>query len=110
MPSQPSLFQEFFIRQFPDGKALNGQLHLSAGELVTREEIRSVLWPEDTFVDFDHSLGTAVNKLREVLGDSASNPRFVETAPRRGYRFIAPVVAVNESEDTAAVSEASPAV
>ena len=77
------------------------------GELVTREELRSVLWPEDTFVDFDHSLGTAVNKLREVLGDSASNPRFVETAPRRGYRFIAPVVAINEGEDTPAVSAAS---
>jgi TolB-like protein/DNA-binding winged helix-turn-helix (wHTH) protein/Tfp pilus assembly protein PilF len=80
------------------------------GELVTREELRSALWPEDTFVDFDHSLGTAVNKLREVLGDSASNPRFVETAPRRGYRFIAPVVSVNDIEDTAAVSVASPAV
>ncbi len=80
------------------------------GELVTREELRSALWPEDTFVDFDHSLGTAVNKLREVLGDSASNPRFVETAPRRGYRFIAPVVAVNDGEDTTAVSEVSSAV
>ena len=80
------------------------------GELVTREELRSALWPEDTFVDFDHSLGTAVNKLREVLGDSAANPRFVETAPRRGYRFIAPVVAVNESEDTAAVSETPSAI
>lgn len=62
-----------------------------AGDVVTREELRNQLWPSDTFVDFDHSLNTAVNKLREVLGDSASKPRFVETLARRGYRFIAPV-------------------
>src|SRR3984957_212825 len=80
------------------------------GEVVTREELRRTLWPEDTFVDFDHSLGTAVNKLREVLGDSAANPRFVETAPRRGYRFIAPVVSVSDGEDTSAVIQTSPAV
>src|ERR1700677_3905398 len=61
------------------------------GEVVTREELRRPLWPEDPFVDFDHSRGTAINKLREVLGDSAANPRFVETLPRRGYRFIAPL-------------------
>jgi DNA-binding winged helix-turn-helix (wHTH) protein len=61
------------------------------GDLVTREEIRQKLWPADTFVDFDHSLNTAVNKLRETLGDSASNPRYIETLARRGYRFIAPV-------------------
>jgi TolB-like protein/DNA-binding winged helix-turn-helix (wHTH) protein len=76
------------------------------GEVVSREELRRILWPEDTFVDFDHSLGSAINKLREVLGDSAANPRFVETLPRRGYRFIAPVVAVGGSEDTPTVSEA----
>ena len=74
------------------------------GEVVTREELRSSLWPQDTFVDFDHSLGTAVNKLREVLGDSAANPRFVETLPRRGYRFIAPVV-FGGGEDTPVVRE-----
>jgi TolB-like protein/DNA-binding winged helix-turn-helix (wHTH) protein/Flp pilus assembly protein TadD len=74
------------------------------GEVVTREELRSSLWPQDTFVDFDHSLGTAVNKLREVLGDSATNPRFVETLPRRGYRFIAPVV-LGEGEDAPVVGE-----
>jgi cholera toxin transcriptional activator len=62
-----------------------------AGDLVTREELRQKLWPADTFVDFDHSLNTAVNKLRETLGDSASNPRYIETLARRGYRFIAPV-------------------
>ena len=61
------------------------------GEVVTREELRSQIWPEDTFVDFDNSLNTAINKLREALGDSAENPRFVETLPRRGYRFLAPV-------------------
>jgi DNA-binding winged helix-turn-helix (wHTH) protein len=61
------------------------------GELVTRDDLRSKLWSADTFVDFDHSLNTAVNKLREALGDVASNPRFVQTVARRGYRFIAPV-------------------
>ncbi len=59
------------------------------GEVVTREELQKRLWP-DTFVDVDHNLNTAINKIREVLGDSAESPRFVETSPRRGYRFIAP--------------------
>src|SRR5580658_6323005 len=76
------------------------------GEVVTREELRRTLWPEDTFVDFDHGLGTAVNKVREVLGDSASNPRFVETIPRRGYRFIAPVETIGESETAPATGQA----
>src|ERR1700688_385676 len=58
------------------------------GEVVSREEICRKLWQSDTFVDFDHSLGTAVNKIREALSDSAEHPRFVETMPRRGYRFI----------------------
>jgi len=61
------------------------------GELLTREEIRCKLWPADTFVDFDHSLNSAITRLREALGDSADAPRFVETLPRRGYRFIASV-------------------
>jgi TolB-like protein/DNA-binding winged helix-turn-helix (wHTH) protein len=61
------------------------------GELVGKEELRRRLWPDDTFVDFDHGLGSAINRLREALGDSAENPNFVETLPRRGYRFIAPV-------------------
>src|SRR5690349_14851305 len=60
-------------------------------EIVTRDDLRARLWPEDTFVDFDHSLNTAINKVRDVLGDTASNPRFLETLPKRGYRFIAPV-------------------
>src|ERR1051325_383008 len=62
-----------------------------AGEVVTREELQQKLWPSDTFVDFDHSLNTAINKVREALGASASSPRYVETLARRGYRFIAPV-------------------
>src|ERR1700720_1980779 len=78
------------------------------GEVVSREEVRRTLWPEDTFVDFDHSLGTAINKLREVLGDSAANPRFIETLPRRGYRFIAPVEAVGETDNPLVVTEAPP--
>lgn len=60
-----------------------------AGELVTREELRACLWPADTFVDFNHGLNAAVKKLRETLGDSAEDPQFIETLPRRGYRFIA---------------------
>src|SRR6266404_4879287 len=63
----------------------------NAGSVVTRDDLRQRIWPADTFVDFDHSLNTAVNKVRETLGDSASSPRFVETLARRGYRFIAPV-------------------
>ena len=62
-----------------------------AGGVVTRDEVREALWPADTYVDFDHSLNTAVRKLREALGDSAEAPRYVETIARRGYRFIAPV-------------------
>jgi DNA-binding winged helix-turn-helix (wHTH) protein len=59
------------------------------GDVVTRDELRQRLWPEGTFVDFEHSLNAAVKRLRAVLGDDAENPRFVETLPRRGYRFIA---------------------
>src|SRR5207248_6884208 len=61
------------------------------GEVVTREELHSKLWPADTFVDFDHGLNNAVARIREVLDDSSETPRYVETLPRRGYRFIAPV-------------------
>src|SRR5208282_273155 len=61
------------------------------GEAVPREVLRDRLWSTDTFVDFDHGVNTAINRLREALGDSAENPRFIETLPRRGYRFIAPV-------------------
>src|ERR1700675_4372366 len=61
------------------------------GDIITREELRERLWPGDTFVDFDHGLNNAVMRLREVLGDSPESPRFIETLPRRGYRFIAPI-------------------
>jgi DNA-binding winged helix-turn-helix (wHTH) protein len=66
-------------------------------EVVTREELRKGLWPADTFVDFDHGLNTAINQLRSALGDSAANPRFIQTLPRRGYRFIAPVEAGSQN-------------
>ena len=68
----------------------------NAGKLVTREELRSQLWQADTFVDFDHSLHNAIARIREVLSDSAETPRYIETLPRRGYRFIAPVEEVAE--------------
>src|ERR1700678_2574431 len=63
------------------------------GELVTREELTRKLWPADTYVNFEHGLNAAVKRLRQALNDSADNPRFVETLPRRGYRFIAPIQA-----------------
>jgi len=80
------------------------------GEVVTREELRNQNWPADTFVDFDNSLNTAINKLREALGDSADSPRFIETLPRRGYRFLAPVTGADgTTRGTAAgVSVAAP--
>src|SRR5579872_1126601 len=62
-----------------------------AGHVVTREELQQKLWPANTFVDFDHGLNKAINKIREALGDSAETPRFVETVARRGYRFLADV-------------------
>src|SRR5437867_1654830 len=62
------------------------------GEVVTREELRRKLWPNGTFVDFEKGLNTAARKLRSTLGDSSDSPIFVETIPRRGYRFIAPVI------------------
>lgn len=67
-------------------------------EVVTREELRNGLWSSDTFVDFDHGLNTAINQLRSALGDSAANPRFIQTLPRRGYRFIAPLEESDSNE------------
>src|SRR6516225_4044540 len=61
------------------------------GELVSRDELRDKLWPDNTFVDFDDGLNTAVRKLRHVLRDSAEHPKYIETLPRRGYRFVAPL-------------------
>jgi cholera toxin transcriptional activator len=74
-------------------------------DLVTRDELRDRLWSADTFVDFDHGLNTAINQLRNALGDSAASPRFIQTVPRRGYRFIAPVE-VKAREDGATKSSA----
>ena len=74
-----------------------------AGNLVTHEELRSQLWPADTFVDFNHSLHNAIGRIRETLGDSADNPRYIETLPRRGYRFIARVDEIS-SDDSAGQS------
>src|SRR5437016_6513851 len=62
-----------------------------AGEVVTRDELRQKLWPVDTYVEFDDNLNATIKRLREALDDSAVRPRFVETAPKRGYRFVAPV-------------------
>jgi TolB-like protein/DNA-binding winged helix-turn-helix (wHTH) protein/Flp pilus assembly protein TadD len=80
---QPFLILELLLRR--------------AGEVVTREEIQQKLWPADTFVDFEHGLNTSIKKLRQVLCDSATEPRYIETLPRLGYRFIAPVETVLDS-------------
>ena len=77
------------------------------GDVVTREELRLALWPVDTFVDYDHSLNTAVNKLRDALSDSADNPRFIQTISRRGYRFIGSVEIVPDG--AARLPDAKPA-
>ncbi|HEV2399596.1 MAG TPA: tetratricopeptide repeat protein [Candidatus Sulfotelmatobacter sp.] len=82
-----------------------------AGHIVSREEIRNRLWPQNTFVEFDKSLGVAVLKVREALGDDAGNPRFIETIPRRGYRFIAPVkVQSTHAPDSTNPTPAAPSV
>ena len=75
-------------------------------EVVSRDELRERLWPADTFVDFDHGLNTAINQVRTALGDSAANPKFIQTLPRRGYRFIGPVQIVGR-DGTAAVDGAA---
>ena len=71
-----------------------------AGQTVTRKQLRSALWPADTFVDFETGLNTTIKRLRETLGDSAENPAFIETVPKRGYRFIAPVTAPNSGSES----------
>src|ERR1700679_156350 len=78
------------------------------GELLTREEISRELWPDGTFVDYEHGLNSAVNRIREALGDTAANPRFVETLARSGYRFVGPVERIPLKEASAA--EPSPRV
>jgi DNA-binding winged helix-turn-helix (wHTH) protein len=74
------------------------------GELVTREELQGQLWPQTT-VDFDHGLNKAISKIREALGDSAENPRFIETVARRGYRFLADVVVVQDEQPETATGD-----
>ncbi len=81
----------------------------SAGKLVTRDELRSQLWSAETFVDFDHSLHNAIARIREVLGDSAENPRYIETLPRRGYRFIGAVEKVGADESPTLAPNEPPA-
>jgi len=81
------------------------------GEVVSREELLRRLWPDQTHVDFDHCLNTAINKLRETLGDSADTPRFIQTIPRLGYRWLAPVVHTGfglATDTAAAAPTASP--
>ncbi len=80
------------------------------GELVTRREIHQKLWPADTFVDFDHGLNNAMNRLREALGDSAETPRFIETLPRKGYRFIALVTGDGQLAEAEYPAAATPVV
>jgi DNA-binding winged helix-turn-helix (wHTH) protein/Tol biopolymer transport system component len=89
----------------------------NAGDVVSREEICRELWPADTFVDFEHSLAAAVNKIREALGDAADNPRYIETLPKRGYRFIGKIklnppveIKVTEQQRSQGVSESRPAL
>jgi cholera toxin transcriptional activator len=69
------------------------------GDLLTREEIARELWPDGTFVDYEHGVNSAVNRIREALGDAANNPRFIETLARRGYRFVAPVERIQSSDE-----------
>jgi cholera toxin transcriptional activator len=80
-------------------------------QVVTRDELRQKLWPAETFVDFDHGLNTAINKLRNALNDSAGNPRFIQTLPRLGYRFIAPVEVadIGTAKDSTPILEEQPA-
>ena len=75
-----------------------------AGDVVTREELRTGIWPADTFVDFEHSLNTAIKKLRKALGDNANRPKYIETLPRRGYRFLGEVEAAGEAPRAVAKS------
>jgi cholera toxin transcriptional activator len=77
------------------------------GEVVPRDELRTRLWTPDTFVDFDHGLNSAMNKLRDALNDGADNPRFIETIPRRGYRFIAPIEVLAPAPPASAASVAT---
>jgi DNA-binding winged helix-turn-helix (wHTH) protein len=89
------------VRLQPQPFKLLALLTRRAGSLVAREDIRSELWPDGTFVDFDQSVNFAIKQIREVLGDSAERPLYIETVPRRGYRFIAPVETARDSTPAA---------
>src|SRR6266446_4763782 len=78
----------------------------NSGEVVTREELQKRIWPADTFVDFDHGLYSAVQRLRDALGDTAETPRYIETLPRRGYRFIGLIKNGNYLEKKAEIAPA----
>src|SRR4029077_1312630 len=78
------------------------------GDVVTREELRQQLWPADTFVDFDHSLNAAIKRLRDALGETADTPVFIETLPRRGYRFLHPIVTRNGQTTEAGILRQGP--
>jgi TolB-like protein/DNA-binding winged helix-turn-helix (wHTH) protein/Tfp pilus assembly protein PilF len=80
------------------------------GQIVTRDELKQTLWPADTFVDFDDGLNTAVKKIRELLGDSAERPRYIETIPRRGYRFVGPIAPPPPVEAAVAAPDSHPAL
>src|SRR5215470_16359493 len=80
-----------------------------AGDVVTREELRQRLWPAETFVDFEHGLNTAIKELRRLLNDSASEPRYIETLPKLGYRILVPVEAVEPARGKEAVGPKRPA-
>src|SRR5580693_284461 len=101
---EPEELRRNGIRVKVSGQALQVLIVLASepGRLVTREHLRKVLWPATSFGDFEHGLNAAVNRLREILGDSAVNPKYIETIPRQGYRFIA----VMEVEDKQVASPA----
>ena len=96
------------VRLQPQPYKLLALLARRAGSLVGRDEIRTELWPDGTFVDFDQSVNFAIKQIRDVLGDSAERPLYIETVPRRGYRFIAPIE-TGSRESPAAVAAAAPA-
>src|SRR6185503_2877677 len=93
------------------GQPIQILIHLleRPGELVTREQLRERLWPADTFVDFDHGLNSAIKRLRQTLLDDADQPRYIETVPRRGYRFVCNVELTNGSDHPAPIGAPLPA-
>jgi DNA-binding winged helix-turn-helix (wHTH) protein len=126
MPDQPPTLYRFGIFELDTGKAelrrrgLRVKLHAQPfqiltlllerpTEILTREDIARVLWPDGTFVDFDHGVNSAINRLREALGDKAANPRFIETQARRGYRWLVPVERIGPTETNPKITTPAPA-